>query len=102
MFSILATLVGVDIGNAATRISRFANYLRNLVPASDVVLMEMTAKGMGILALSAGNHAAEYVDFETKRALEWLAGERHEGQRYSAVRKQFTVLSCILLCAIIA
>lgn len=81
----IATLVGVDIGNAATRISRFANYLRNLVPASDVVLMEMTAKGMGILALSAGNHAAEYVDFETKRALEWLAGERHEGQRYSAV-----------------
>ncbi|XP_014771975.1 serine/threonine-protein kinase mTOR isoform X1 [Octopus bimaculoides] len=81
----IATLVGVDIGNAATKISRFANYLRNLVPSSDVGLMEMTAKGMGILALSAGNHAAEYVDFETKRSLELLAGERHEGQRYSAV-----------------
>jgi FKBP12-rapamycin complex-associated protein len=45
----------------------------------------MAAKAMGILALSSGTYAAEYVEFEVKRALEWLTGDRNEGKRLAAV-----------------
>ncbi|WAR26259.1 MTOR-like protein [Mya arenaria] len=81
----IVSLIGIDVGNAATRISRFANYLRNLLPSNDAVVMEMAAKAMGILALSSGTNAAEYVEFEVKRSLEWLDGDRNEGKRHAAV-----------------
>ena len=67
--------------------SRFANYLRNLIPSNDVTVMEMAAKAVGILAVSSGAYAAEYVEFEMKRALEWLTGDRNEGRRHAAVSR---------------
>ncbi|XP_048250308.1 serine/threonine-protein kinase mTOR-like isoform X1 [Haliotis rufescens] len=81
----IVSLIGVDVGNTSTRMSRFANYLRNLLPSNDVVVMEMAAKAVGILALASGTYAAEYVEFEVKRALEWLTGDRIEGRRQAAV-----------------
>lgn len=81
----IATFVGVDIGNASMKYSRFANYLRVLLPHSDASLMEMTAKTMGQLALSGGTFSAEYVEFEVKRAFEWLTVERNENKRHAAV-----------------
>ncbi|KAF5285925.1 hypothetical protein FQA39_LY04386 [Lamprigera yunnana] len=78
-------LINADVGNMTTRISRFANYLRNLLPSSDVEVMEFTAKTMGKLALVSGSKASEYVDFEVKRAFEWLGGDRVEGKRHAAV-----------------
>lgn len=82
---VLVSLIGVDIGNTTTRISRFANYLRNLLPSNDVGVMEMAAQAVGLLALTSGTYVAEYVEFEVKRALEWLTGDRHEGRRHAAV-----------------
>ena len=79
------SLIGVDLGNTSTRMSRFANYLRNLIPSNDVTVMEMAAKAVGILAVSSGAFAAEYVEFEMKRVLEWLTGDRNEGRRHAAV-----------------
>ncbi len=79
------SLIGVDARNTSTRISRFANYLRNLLPSSDVGVMEMAAKAVGRLALASGTYAAEYVEFEVKRSFEWLTGDRHEGRRHAAV-----------------
>lgn len=61
-----------------TRISRFVNYLRSLLPSSDVSVMELVAKTMGRLALVSGSKASEYVTFEVKRAFEWLSGDRVE------------------------
>lgn len=84
-FQILVSLIGVDVGNTSTRITRFANYLRNLLPSHDTSIMEMAAKAVGILALSSGTYAAEYVEFEVKKALEWLLEDRHEGRRQAAV-----------------
>lgn len=84
-YLIAVSLITVDVGNASTRISRFANYLRNLLPSSDIVVMEMAAKAVGRLALASGTYAAEYVEFEVKRAFEWLSGDRHEGRRHAAV-----------------
>ncbi|XP_069466036.1 serine/threonine-protein kinase mTOR isoform X2 [Ambystoma mexicanum] len=80
----IVSLIGVEGGNA-TRISRFANYLRNLLPSSDPVVMEMASKAMGRLAMAGDTFTAEYVEFEVKRALEWLGPERNEGRRHAAV-----------------
>jgi FKBP12-rapamycin complex-associated protein len=81
----IVCLMSVDFGNMTTRISRFANYLRNLLPSSDVSVMESVAKTMGRLALASGSKASEYVEFEVKRAFEWLSGDRIEGKRQAAV-----------------
>ena len=42
---------------------------------------------IGHLALSGSNssHTQEFVEFEVKRALEWLQGDKNEAKRYSAV-----------------
>lgn len=78
-------LIGGDCDTTKTRITRFANYLRNLLPSSDVGVMELAAKTVGRLATVSGVKRAEYVEFEVKRAFEWLAEERNEGRRHSAV-----------------
>lgn len=80
----LVALIGVDGGNA-TRTSRFANYLRTLLPCNDVSVMELVAKAVGRLAQMGGTFSADYVEFEVKKALEWLIGDRHEGRRHAAV-----------------
>ncbi|XP_060521647.1 serine/threonine-protein kinase mTor [Cylas formicarius] len=81
----IVCLIGVDVGNMTTRISRFANYLRNLLPSHDVGVMELVAKTMGSLAMVSGSKASEYVEFEVKTALEWLSGDRNESKRHAAV-----------------
>ncbi|KAK9883142.1 hypothetical protein WA026_001340 [Henosepilachna vigintioctopunctata] len=82
----IVCLTGTDFGNMTTRISRFANYLRNLLPSNDVGVMELAAKTMGRLALVfSGSKASEYVEFEVKRAFEWLGRDRVEGRRHAAV-----------------
>lgn len=47
--------------------------------------MELAAKTVGRLATVSGVKRAEYVEFEVKRAFEWLSEERNEGRRHSAV-----------------
>ncbi|ODN03392.1 Serine/threonine-protein kinase mTOR, partial [Orchesella cincta] len=85
-YHFIESLIGVDVGNTSTRISRFANYLRNTFPSSDVEVMELAAKAVGKLALVSGTYSTEYIDVEVKRAFEWLAAtERHEGKRLAAV-----------------
>lgn len=81
----IVSLTGVDVGNTSTRISRFSNYLRNLLPSNDVSVMEMAARAVGWLAYSSGSYAAEYVEHEVKRALEWLTSDRQESKRLAAV-----------------
>lgn len=84
-FDITVCLIGGDCDTTKTRITRFANYLRNLLPSSDVGVMELAAKTVGRLATVSGVKRAEYVEFEVKRAFEWLSEERNEGRRHSAV-----------------
>ena len=86
---VAVSLIGVDVGNMSTRISRFANHLRNLLPCSDATVMEMAAKAVGRLALASGTCTAEYVEYEVKRAFEWLTtdtkDDRQDGRRHAAV-----------------
>ncbi|XP_015906953.1 serine/threonine-protein kinase mTOR [Parasteatoda tepidariorum] len=81
----IVNLLGINVGNTGTRTSRFVNYLRNLLPSSDIGVMELAAYAIGRLALASGTYTAEYVEFEAKRAFEWLSGDRHEAKRHAAV-----------------
>jgi serine/threonine-protein kinase mTOR len=47
--------------------------------------LELAAKTMGRLAATLGVKRGEYVEYEIKRAYEWLDEERNEGKRLSAV-----------------
>ncbi|XP_071805479.1 serine/threonine-protein kinase mTOR-like isoform X2 [Asterias amurensis] len=80
----IVSLISIDSDNA-NRITRFANYLRILLPSNDVAVMEMAAKAIGRLAMAGGTFTPEYVEFEVRRALEWLGGDRNEGRRHAAV-----------------
>jgi FKBP12-rapamycin complex-associated protein len=80
----IMSLVGVD-GGSSSKVNRFANYLRHVLPCGDTVAMEMAAKTVGQLALSGGTFTAEYVEFEVKRSIEALQADRNEGRRHAAV-----------------
>lgn len=54
--------------------------------------MQMASKAMGRLALTGGTFTADYVEFEVKRALEWLCGDRNEGRRHAAVSTATQIL----------
>lgn len=71
-------LISGDVVNTATRIPRYSNNLRNLLPSNDVSVMEIAAKTLVKLALLPGSKGAESFDFDMKRAFEWLSEERNE------------------------
>lgn len=71
--------------NTTTRISRYSNNLRNLLPSNDVSVMEIAAKTLVKLALLPGSKGSESFEFDIKRAFEWLSEERNEGRRHAAV-----------------
>lgn len=54
--------------------------------------MEMASKAIGRLAMAGDTFTAEYVEFEVKRALEWLGADRNEGRRHAAVSDAFFVV----------
>lgn len=74
----LECLISGDIVNTASRIPRYSNILRNLLPSNDVSVMEIAARTLVKLALLPGSKGAESFDFDLKRAFEWLSEERNE------------------------
>lgn len=69
--------------NTTTRISRYSNNLRNLLPSNDVSVMELAAKTLVKLALLPGSKGAESFEFDIKRAFEWLSEERNEVRNFN-------------------
>jgi len=72
-----------------TKIIRFANFLRMIFqqpPAStDPETLVRASQALGHLARAGGTLTADFVEFEVKRALEWLQAERYEARRHAAV-----------------
>ncbi|TPX38402.1 hypothetical protein SeMB42_g06762 [Synchytrium endobioticum] len=79
------SLIDFEGEDNTTKITRFANYLRLVLPGTDPQIAVLAAKALGRLAQPGGNLTAEFVEFEVKRALEWLQGDRSEARRYAAV-----------------
>ena len=85
----LTPITATDDGNE-TKLIRYANYLRMVFQHSglsdiDQRLLREAAHALGQLAAVGGVMAADMVEFEVKRALEWLEGDRSEQRRYCAV-----------------
>ncbi|KAG0047331.1 phosphatidylinositol kinase- protein kinase tor1 [Gryganskiella cystojenkinii] len=80
---IIDNLIGIEDDNTALD-TRFANFLRQLLP-SDVPTMTVAAKALGKLAQQGGTFTTEFVEFEVKRAIERLAGDRQEARRHASV-----------------
>ncbi|KAI9143717.1 armadillo-type protein [Paraphysoderma sedebokerense] len=81
-------LIEIEGEENATKITRFANYLRMVLPGSDPQAMVLAARALGRLASPGvgGSLTAEFVEFEIKRALEWLqANDRQDSKRHAAV-----------------
>lgn len=72
------------------------------MPSNDPVVMEMASKAIGRLAMAGDTFTAEYVEFEVKRALEWLGADRNEGRRHAAVSDIYIYIwmdfFCLHLC----
>ncbi|XP_065891468.1 serine/threonine-protein kinase mTOR-like isoform X2 [Dysidea avara] len=85
ILAIVALISLEDAHGNVARVGRFANYLRGILPCNDYLVTEMTAKAIGCLALAEGAYTAEYVEFEVRRALEWLSTDKNENKRLAAV-----------------
>ncbi|KAG0345157.1 phosphatidylinositol kinase- protein kinase tor1 [Podila humilis] len=81
---IIDKLIGIEGEENTTQETRFANYLRQLFPA-DVRTMTVAARALGKLAQQGGTFTTEFVEFELKRAIEWLTGDRQEARRHASV-----------------
>lgn len=68
----------------STKVTRFANYLRSVIPTNDIDVLRAAVNTMGKLT-SYESLASEIVSFEISRALEWLQSDRQESRRHSAV-----------------
>lgn len=73
---------GEDLPNQT---SRLANYLRFLIPSTDVDIMKLAAKTLGKLAIPGGSLTSDFVDHETRNAIELLQTEKQESKRHAAV-----------------
>ncbi|CAG9564543.1 unnamed protein product [Danaus chrysippus] len=81
---IIVCLISGDQEVNKTRLTRYAQYLRSIFPSNDANILELAAKTMGRIATCLGIKRGEYVEFEIKRAFEWLAEDRNESKRLSA------------------
>lgn len=69
-------LIDFDGDENANKVTRFAHYLRRVLPGNDAQVMVLASKALGKLASSGGTLTTDFVEFEVKRALEWLQGNR--------------------------
>lgn len=71
----------------ATRTARFLNYLSLLILSNDNIIMKQAITTLGKLATPGGTLTGDFVDFEAKRAIEWLQseGKQNENRRHAAV-----------------
>jgi len=90
IFAIVCLMKVEDtLGAGGTRLTRFGNYLRSLLPCSDMGVTELAAKAIGQYALVYGAQTSEYCEFELKRAIEWLqSSEKSDTRRHTAVRRR--------------
>lgn len=86
----LNALIDFDSGvgeENATKTARFSNYLSSLILSNDLNIMKQATKTLGKLATPGGTLTGDFVDFEAKKAIEWLQSDnrQHENRRHAAI-----------------
>ncbi|XP_058190488.1 serine/threonine-protein kinase TOR [Rhododendron vialii] len=79
-------LIDVSLGENASKVSRFSNYMRTVFEVKrDRNILILASNVLGHLARAGGAMTADEVEWQVKNALEWLKGERIEYRRFAAV-----------------
>lgn len=79
-------LIDMSLGENATKVARFASYLRRIFEEKgDPDTLAAASAALGHLAAAGGSLTADVVEFQVKQALEWLQGDRVEARRFAAV-----------------
>lgn len=68
----------------SSKVTRFSNYLRSVIPSSNVQVLQAAVNAMAKLTQYEGL-ASEIVEFEITRAIEWLQSDRQESRRHAAI-----------------
>jgi serine/threonine-protein kinase mTOR len=79
-------LIEIDFDDTRGRHTtvQFANYLRSVLTAPDSSVLLLASKTLGRLVKKDSTLTVEFVEFEVKRALEWLEGDRYDSSRRHA------------------
>lgn len=79
-------LIDVALGENASKVSKFSNYMRTVFETKrDPEILELASRVLGHLARAGGAMTADEVEHQIKIALDWLRGERVEYRRFAAV-----------------
>lgn len=86
----LNALIEFDSGvgeENATKTARFSNYLSSLILSNDINIMKQATKTLGKLAMPGGTLTGDFVDFEAKKAIEWLQNDsrQYENRKHAAI-----------------
>ncbi|CDO97313.1 unnamed protein product [Coffea canephora] len=79
-------LIDVSIGENASKVSKFSNYMRIVFESKrerDILVLASVV--LGHLARAGGAMTADEVERQIKSALEWLRGDRIDYRRFAAV-----------------
>ncbi|XP_026393292.1 serine/threonine-protein kinase TOR-like [Papaver somniferum] len=79
-------LIDVTIGESASKVSKFSNYMRTIFEVKrDPEVLILASRVLGHLARAGGAMTADEVERQVKSAMDWLRGERVEYRRFAAV-----------------
>ncbi|KAK6945935.1 Phosphatidylinositol 3-/4-kinase, catalytic domain [Dillenia turbinata] len=79
-------LIDLALGESASKVSRFSNYIRTVFDVKrEPEILVLASRVLGHLARSGGAMTAEEVEHQVQTALEWLRGDRVEYRRFAAV-----------------
>ncbi|KAK1282825.1 Serine/threonine-protein kinase TOR [Acorus calamus] len=79
-------LIDTPLGESASKVSKFSNYLRTVFDTKrETEVLILASRVLGHLARAGGAMTADEVERQMKNALDWLRGERVEYRRFAAV-----------------
>ncbi|KAL9244759.1 hypothetical protein vseg_018491 [Gypsophila vaccaria] len=79
-------LIDVSLGESASRVSRFSNYIRAVFESKrEREILVLASRVLGHLARCGGAMTADEVEHQIRTALDWLRGEQAEYRRLAAV-----------------
>ncbi|CAO2815870.1 unnamed protein product [Amaranthus hypochondriacus] len=79
-------LIDLPLGESASRVSRFSNYIRTVFELKrEREILVLASRVLGHLARAGGAMTADEVEHQIRSALDWLRGERVEYRRLAAV-----------------
>jgi serine/threonine-protein kinase mTOR len=82
----LDRLIDCDAIDAASKVSKYSNYLRSALKSNDATVLDAASRAIGKLARPGGAYTAELVEAEMTAAFEWLGLEnKQESRKLAAV-----------------